>query len=113
MKSSKKTHSYIFTYTNFKRAGQTIISMAALESTRRISLSKIDGLLDKPKNEILDDISMLVKKHYVKYNGELPLWGKIICYQVNLFDEVYQFDIDGNLLDTDEVLPESITTIRV
>jgi hypothetical protein len=112
-KQKKPITNYIFAYTNFKRSGQTLISMAALESKRRISLSKIKGLLEKPKNEILDDISILVKNHYIEYKDGLPLWGSIICYQVHLFDETYQFDIDGNLIETDEMLPESMATMGI
>lgn len=118
MKNSKNTQkqsitNYIFVNTNFKRKSEPIFALALLEPKRRISLSKIEGLLDKSTNEILNDISNLVKNHYIEYKDGLYIWGKIASYQVHLFDVIYQFDIEGNLIETNEVVPESMATMRI
>ena len=70
---------YIFVYTNFKRQGQPIFALAALESQRRITLDK-ELYLSQNEDEIHAHISNTVKLHFKMRNGKLPMWGDIKAY---------------------------------
>jgi hypothetical protein len=70
---------YIFVDTNFKRKGEPILALAALENRRRIILDK-ELYLSKTQEELSDYISNVVKLHYKWRNGKLPLWGNIRAY---------------------------------
>lgn len=70
---------YIFVDTNFKRKGEPIFALAALENRRRIILDK-ELYLSKTQEELSDYISNAVKLHYIWSNGKLPLWGNIRAY---------------------------------
>ncbi len=78
---------YIFVDTNFKRKGEPIFALAALESKRRINLDK-ELYLSKTQDEINSYISNSIKLHYKWKNGKLPIWGDIRAY--------LYYDVEGN-----------------
>ena len=91
---------YIFVDTGFKRKGQTIISMAAMEPKRHITLhtEEIASLL---LDEVLQKVADIIRAHYRESGGSLPLWGEIQYYlyhHINGTD--YQFQTDGSLCDS-------------
>lgn len=96
--------SYIFVNTNFKRRSEPIFALAFYEKSRNISLYKKEDLLFKSNEEILDVLSNQIKSHYEENIDGLYIWGKIVSYQIHLFDKTYIFDVNGNLCkDVNEV----------
>ncbi|QKF77347.1 hypothetical protein [Arcobacter defluvii] len=73
---NKLSSSYIFINTNFKREGESILTLAMLENKRRISLYKNEKFLFKPINEILELVSSIVVEHYEINNGKCFIWGR-------------------------------------
>lgn len=105
--------SYIFVNTNFKRKSEPIFALALCEKFRNISLYKKENLLFKSIEEILNNLSFQIKSHYEENNGGLKIWRKIVNYQVHLFDKIYVFDVNGNLLEYANEVSESRATIFV
>jgi hypothetical protein len=70
---------YIFVDTDYKRKGEPIFALAALENKRRIILDK-ELYLSKTQEELNTYISNVVKLHYKWRNGKLPIWGNIRAY---------------------------------
>ena len=105
--------SYIFVNTNFKRKSEPIFALALCEKFRNISLYKKENLLFKSIEEILNNLSFQIKSHYEENNGGLKIWRKIVNYQVHLFDKIYLFDVNGNLLEYANEVSESRATIFV
>jgi len=86
---------YIFINTNFIRKSEPIFVLAFLESKRHIKINS-EQLIFKTKNKILDMVSNIVKTHYKKTEGTLPLWGDIANYVYHNSDgSVYVFDTLG------------------
>lgn len=102
---------YIFVYTNFKRKGQPIFALAALEHTRRVKLDK-ELYLSQSEEEINAQISNTVKLHFKMRNGKLPMWGEIkvyLYYDVNGKRTVYSQL--GEIIEDDDV-QESLAIIK-
>ncbi len=106
-------NSYIFVNTNFKREGESILTLAMLENKRRISLYKDEKFLFKPINEILELVSSIVEEHYKINNGKCFIWGDIVNYQLHLFDNLYTYSIDGKLTDEKNNLDTNIASISI
>lgn len=104
--------SYIFINTNFKRKNEPIFALALCENQRRISLYKKENLLFKSTDEILEILSIEIKKHYLQNSDNLGIWGKIVSFQVHLFDTIYIFDTNGNLRSNDVIVFESKATLK-
>lgn len=104
--------SYIFVNTNFKRKNEPIFALALCENQRRISLYKNENLLFKTTDEILEILSIEIKKHYLHNSDKLGIWGKIVSYQVHLFDTIYIFDTNGNLKSNDVIVFENKATLK-
>ena len=103
---------YIFVDTGFKREGQTIISMAAMEPKRRIALDTEEIAL-LPLDAVLEKVVNIVRTHYRESGGSLPLWGEIEYYLYHHIDgRDYQFRPDGTLCDSVTV-SESIARMRL
>lgn len=94
--------SYIFVNTNFKRKNESIFALALCEKKRRISLFKNERFLFKTKEEILELVSNIVIEHYKINDGKCSIWGNIINYQLNLFDTVYIYSLDGKIENVKE-----------
>jgi len=105
--------SYIFINTNFKRKSEPIFALALCEKFRNISLYKKEDLLFKSIKEILDILSNQIKSHYEENIDKLSIWGKIVSYQVHLFDKTYVFDINGKLREDENEVFESKATISI
>lgn len=104
--------SYIFVNTNFKRKNEPIFALALCENQRRISLYKIENLLFKTMDEIFEILSKEIKKHYLENSDKLGIWGKIVSYQVHIFDTIYIFDTNGNLKSNDVIVFENKATLK-
>ena len=104
--------SYIFINTNFKRKNEPIFALAFCENQRRISLYKIENLLFKTIDEIFEILSKEIKKHYLENSDKLGIWGKIVSYQVHIFDTIYIFDTNGNLKSNDVIVFENKATLK-
>ncbi len=103
--------SYIFVNTNFKRQSQSIFALAFMEGERRLR-PNIDNLLFKSDEDVLKEISRVVKTHYHDTKGKLPMWGNIVNYAYHHKNgKVYVFDTDGNL--TEQEVEESLATLSV
>ena len=105
-------NSYIFVNTNFRRTSQTIISLSAMESTRRIKLD-IEKLLFKSIDEISKIVSVEIKNHFIGTNGILPLWGKIDNYVLHLNNNTYLFSNMGEYLGDGDCINESKATLKI
>ena len=104
--------SYIFVNTNFKRKNEPIFALALCENQRRISLYKNENLLFKTTDEILEILSIEIKKHYLQNSDKLGIWGKIVSYQVHLFDTIYILDTNGSLKSNDVIVFENKATLK-
>ena len=104
--------SYIFVNTNFKKKNEPIFALALCENQRKISLYKKENLLFKSTDEMLEILSIEIKKHYLQNSDNLGIWGKIVSYQVHLFDTIYIFDINGNLKLNDVIVFENKATLK-
>ena len=104
--------SYIFVNTNFKRKNEPIFTLALCENQRRISLYKKENLLFKSTDEILEILSIEIKKHYLQNSDNLGIWGKIVSFQVHLFNTIYIFDTNGNLKSNDVIVFENKATLK-
>ena len=104
--------SYIFINTNFKRKNEPIFALALCENQRRISLYKNENLLFKITDEILEILSIEIKKHYLQNSDNLRIWGKIVSYQVHIFDTIYTFDTNGKLRSNDVIVFENKATLK-
>ena len=84
-----------------------------MEGHRRLVPAKQE-LMFKTDKQIFNNISKLVKKHYLKTHGELLIWGKIDNYLYHHFDgKQYAFDSNGRLLDSSDDIYESIATLSI
>ena len=104
--------SYIFVNTNFKRKNEPIFTLALCENQRRISLYKNENLLFKSLDEIIEILSIEIKKHYLQNSDKLGIWGKIVSYQVHLFDTIYILDTNGNLKSNDLIVFENKAILK-
>ena len=98
----KSKNCYIFVVTDFIRKGEPIFVLVTLESTRRINIES-RHLIFKSQEQIKQYIANIVQKHYQISKGKLQTWGKIKHYIFNCQGEKTIFDIDGNIIKTDEV----------
>ena len=105
-------YAYIYVNTNFKRTSEPIFVLAFMESTRRIRLNADDFLL-KSDEEVLKEISKIVKNHYKETGGELFIWGKIKNYVYDHKDgKSYIFDTDGNLINEKVLETMAILSVK-
>jgi len=95
---------YIFAETHFRRKNEPIFVLAFMEIRRRIMLEK-KTMLDRPLDEILEEVSEIIRRHYLQNEGRLAVWGKIHAYSYHHIDgSAYRFASDGTLK---EVLPKA------
>ena len=104
--------SYIFVNTNFKKKNEPIFALALCENQRKISLYKKENLLFKSTDEMLEILSIEIKKHYLQNSDNLGIWGKIVSYQVHLFDTIYILDTNGSLKSNDVIVFENKATLK-
>jgi len=96
LEASQKSH--FFLETNFKRKGEPIFMLAALESKRYLSLDK--AIYTLSLNEQLEQLSTLIKQH----NKETPSligWGTIVSYVYYYRDDIVLiFSTSGELIES-------------
>lgn len=82
---SRMKEPYIAVLTNFKRTGESITTLVATGSHRRINLPK-EVFVDKNRSQALAYMKEIAKTHYSEHNGTLPVWGEITGYVLHLPD---------------------------
>lgn len=103
---------YIFVYTNFKRNGEPIVALAAMENKRRIKLNK-EIYLSQTQEEIDSYVSNLITLHHKDNNGILPMWGAIESYlYYDEHGEKTVYSTLGEKLENDSI-PESRATLSL
>jgi hypothetical protein len=101
----KMENPWIFIYTGFRRKNEPIFALAFLEPSRRIVFDK-EWARGRTLEEIFDELSRLIPRHYREHEGKLPIWGPIRSYVYHHTDgHQYIFDPDGTLRE-DQPLPE-------
>jgi len=105
--------SYIFINTNFQRKNEPIFALAFLGHKRSISLLGRKEFYFKSIDEILEILSQDIKEHYEAHKEGLPVWGKIVSYQVHFEDEIYSFDTNGTLQQDTNPIFESKATLSL
>jgi len=94
---AKMDNTYIEVDVNFTRTTESIFTLMAVSSKRRVVFDK-EALVDKSDEEIFEAIGLVVKKHYEETKGELAIWGKIVGYTYYHIDKnAYAFDAKGLL----------------
>lgn len=73
---------------------------------------KNENLLFKSIDEIIEILSIKIKKHYLQNSDKLGIWGKIVSYHVHLFDKIYVFDTSGSLKSNDEIIFENRAVLK-
>ena len=102
---SKFQGSYIFVNTNFRRKNEPIIALALMEYRRIIKLDP-KKLIFKDDDKIINYISSIIKDHYTKTDGKLPLWGKIENYFAHYNNKEIVFDKNGNIVKNIEIIEQ-------
>lgn len=57
----------------------------------------------KTRDEVLRILGEKIKWHFVRNDGELELWGKILGYKIKMYEGIYEFDVEGRLVNVAEV----------
>ena len=90
---------YLRAETNFRRNGQPIFALMFLSGKKSISIHK-ESLVYRTNKEIFKNIETLIRKHYEKYAGELPVLGKITHYLYSHTDgNTYKITTEGKLMN--------------
>ena len=66
---------YLRAETNFRRKGEFIFALMFASAKARIPIHK-ESLVYKTDEEIFTSVGQKIKKHYIEYKGELPIFGK-------------------------------------
>jgi len=106
----KFQNDYVFVNTNFKRTTQPIFVLAYCEAQRRIKLDAHKCVF-KSESEILKLVSISVKQHYLKTEGNLGIWGRIESYIYHHNDKTFTFNTDGKRVTADEVNESKATLL--
>ena len=105
--------SYIFVNTNFKRKNEPIHVLALCEQYRRLPIFLEEDFLFKSAYEILNLLSIRLQKHYKENQKGLIVWGKIISYQVHLFNKLYIFNTDGTIAINQAYVNENKASLKI
>lgn len=108
---SKTKGAYIYVETSFKIITQPIFVLAMASGARYISLFECEELYFKSLDKKLEAVSKIVKLHFKKQNGNLPIFGKISGYKVKLENKEYSFSTSGKLVQKDIV--ESVAKLTL
>jgi len=110
---AKMKQPYIFVDTHFKRAGQPVFVLGALEWLRHLLVPKED-LYSKGLNEVLEMVGAFIHRHYIENDGELQLWGVIYRYIYRHSDgRDFVFDTEGRLIPETQEVEESMAVMRL
>lgn len=106
-------NSYIYVNTYPTYCCAPFFARAFMASRLRLKID-VYILMFKSDEEVLKIVSDVIKDHFKKTKGEIPIWGKIKNYVYYHKDgEKYIFDTNGNLIDTDEEICESKITFKI
>ena len=106
-------NSYIYVNTYPTCSSAPFFARACMASRKRLKID-VYVLMFKSDEEVFKIVSDVVKDHYKKTEGKIPIWGKIKNYVYYHKDgKAYVFDTDGNLIDTNEEICESKITFKI
>lgn len=57
----------------------------------------------KTHKEVLSLLGEKIKWHFVRNDGELKVWGKILGYKIKMYEKIFEFSTQGQLLQVVEV----------
>jgi hypothetical protein len=100
---NNKPRPYIIVNTDLKRNNESLLTLLLyFENYRRIYPSEINVF--ESSDNGLSEAKKLVKNHYIKNEGNLRFWGKIINYIYYINDSKYILSKDGEVLpDNDDI----------
>jgi hypothetical protein len=106
---------HIFVDTDFKRSdapGTPIFVLAMLEKLRYIR--KLEDLVNKSFHEQMNEVSQIVRAHYVENKGKLTIWGEIKRYHFRYKADspAIIFDTNGNII-SESFLAEGHASLSV
>ena len=93
---------HIFVDTDFKRSDAPGASIFALMGCERFRyIRKLEHLVNKSLHEQTDEVSQIIRDHYVQNEGKLPLWGEIKRYHFRYKADcpAIVFDPEGHVID--------------
>lgn len=79
--------------TDFKRSNESIGLLKAASIESKIAL-------DFKEEKDLQKIPDLIKEHYKKHNGALPVLGAITHYLFTYKDRIYKYSTQGEILES-------------
>lgn len=66
----------------------------------------------KTREEVLRILGEKIKWHFVRNDGELRVWGKILGYKIKMYGKIFEFSTQGQLLQEVEVAEEGREKVR-
>ena len=87
-------NSCVHVVTDFKRKGESVYSLMALEKLKVIEIP-VEELLFKSDEEIFSEVSKLIQTHFIESGGKLEVFGKINSYIFHFEGESHFFGVDG------------------
>jgi len=111
LQQQQKFKPYIYVETNFQRKSEPIFALAAMESTRYISINP--SIQNLPLNQLITHVQALVKIHYQKQTS-LPMWGDIRQYAF-FYNEntVIVLSAKGDVIDAASDYSRSRATLKL
>jgi len=78
---------------HFERKGESILTLMANNKYLEVPY-EVKELIYKSDEEVFEQMRIYAKNHYKKYQGVLPIWGKIEGYKYYYIDGLeYRIDI--------------------
>lgn len=53
---------------------------------------------EKTREDIIKNLGKKIKSHYVRNDGELGVWGKILGYKIKMYKRIFEFDVEGRMV---------------
>lgn len=73
-----------------------------LNEMRQIHLDRRE-FRAKTREDIIKNLGKKIKSHYVRNDGELGFWGKINGYKIKMYEKIFEFDTQGELVQEVEL----------
>ena len=73
-----------------------------LNEMRQIHLDRRE-FRAKTREDIIKNLGKKIKSHYVRNDGELGFWGKIKGYKIKMYEKIFEFDAQGELVQEVEL----------
>ena len=73
-----------------------------LNEMRQIHLDRRE-FRAKTREDIIKNLGKKIKSHYVRNDGEFGFWGKIKGYKIKMYEKIFEFDTQGDLVQEVEL----------